>query len=62
MLAKSFGTFVAGLVDMYQVPTVRVAGNRLHRNGLARQRIRHIDGPFRSIGNAIPAMTEADNI
>ena len=46
MFAKRLDALVAAPVDMQQMPAVRMAGNRLDRDGLARQRIRHIDGPF----------------
>src|SRR6185437_11025440 len=49
---------VARFVHVQEMPAVGMAADGLHRYRLARQRVGHIDGPARRIGDAIAAMAE----
>src|ERR1700752_4613498 len=59
MFADWFGALVARLIDMQQVPAVRMAVDGFDRHGLARQGVRHINKPFLRASDAISAMAEA---
>ncbi len=59
MLADRRDAFVARFVDMDEMAAVRVAGDRLDRHRLARQRIGHEHRAGRRIGDAVAAMADA---
>jgi hypothetical protein len=61
VLANGFGAFVARLIDMDEVPTVRMACDRRNCNGFARQGVGYINRAFRRVGNAVTAMAEPRN-
>ena len=59
MLADRHRAFVAWFVDMVEMPPVGMAGHRLDRHRLARQRIGHKDRSDIGVGYAVAAMAEA---
>ncbi len=58
MLANWGGARVARGHHLDEMPPVGMARPRLGLDGLAGERIGHVDRPIRSVGDAVAAMTE----
>ena len=58
MLADRFNTLMARLVDMQQVPAIRMATDELNCDRLPGQSVRYIDGPFWCVRDTISTMAE----
>ena len=61
MRAKRRNAVGRGRCDAHQMAPVRVAGDRLHLHGFARQRVRNENVAIRRLGEAVGPMSHARN-
>src|SRR5262249_17419649 len=61
MLTDGVAALMAGLVDMDEMPPIRMAGKGFDRYRLAWQRVRHVNRTVCRFGDTVPAMAKAGN-